>query len=110
MLEARVEVRLRGDHHRRALRRRRAGDPLAGPHPRPPRHLVDARAVRRAQDELVRALVVEVDEAGVRLERVRDLARDEREHLLEVERRVDGRDRLGQQPEVACGRVHRRDS
>jgi hypothetical protein len=41
--------------------------------------------VRRAKDELVRALVVEVDEAGVRPERVRDLARNELEDLLEVE-------------------------
>ena len=102
-----VEMRRRGDHDRRALGRRRARDPLAGPHPRPPRHLLDARPVRRAQHELVGALVVEVDEARVGPERLRDLARDEREHLLEVERRVDRGDRLGQQPQVARGRVHR---
>ena len=84
----------------------RAGDPLARPHTRPARHLLDAGAVRRAQDELVRALVVQVDEAGVGLERSRDLARDQREHLLEVERRVDRLDRLGQEPEVALSGVH----
>ena len=66
-LEARVEVGLRRDHHRRPIGRRRAGDPLARPHARAPRHLLDARPVRRSQDELVGALVVEVDEAGVRV-------------------------------------------
>ena len=50
------------------------------------RPLLDARAVRRAQDELVGALVVEVDEAGVGLERLGDLVRDQLEHLVEVER------------------------
>ena len=97
----------RGDRDRRPLGRGRARDPLARPHPRAPRHLLDARAVRRAEDELVGALVVEVDEAGVGLERLGDLARDELEHLLEIERRVDRGDRLGQEPEVPCGRVHR---
>ena len=106
-LEARVEVRLRRDHHRLALGGRRAGDALAGAHARPPRHLLDARPVRRAQDELVRALVVEVDEARVGLERVRGLARDELEHLLQVERRVDRGDRLGQQAQVPLGLLHR---
>ncbi len=43
-------------------------------------------------------LVVEVDEAGVGVERVGDLGRDLREHLLEVERRVDRLDRVGQEP------------
>ena len=105
-LEARVEMRLRRQHHGLPLGGGGAGDALAGPHPRPPRHLLDRRPVRRAQDELVRPLVVEVDKARVRLERVRDLVRDEREHLLEVERRVDGRDRLRQQAEVACGFLH----
>jgi hypothetical protein len=66
--------------------------------------------VRRPKHELVRALVVEVDEARIGLERLGDLAGDEREHLLEVERRVDGRDRLGQQPEVTGSRVHAVDS
>ena len=51
----------------------------------------------RAQHELGAALVVEVDEAGVGGESVRDLACDEREHLLEVERRVHSLDRLGEQ-------------
>ena len=55
-------------------------------------------------------LVVEVDEARVRLERVGDVRRDQREHLLEVERRVDGLDRLGQQPQVPVARVHPRRS
>ena len=99
-------MRLRGDHHRRALRRRDTRDPLARPHPRRARQLLDARAVRRAQDELVGALVVEVDEARIGAERVGDLARDELEHLLEVERRVDRRDRLGQEPQVTGGGVH----
>jgi hypothetical protein len=66
--------------------------------------------VRGPQHELVRTLVVQVDEAGVGVERVRDLARHEREHLLEIERRVDGLDRLGQQAEVALARVHGFDS
>ena len=100
-LEARVEVRLLGDHHRRALRRGDAGDPLARTHARRARELLDARAVGRAEDELVDALVVQVDEARVRPERVGHLARDELEHLLEVERRVDRSDRLGQKPKVA---------
>ena len=52
------------------------------------------------------ALVVEVDEAGVGVERVGDLGRDQREHLLEVERRVDRLDRVGQQPEVAFALIH----
>jgi hypothetical protein len=60
----------------------------------------------RAQHQLVRLLVVEVDEARVRLERVRDPVGDEREHLLEVERRVDGRDRFGQEAQMAGGLVH----
>ena len=64
-LEARVEVRLRSDHHGPPLGRRGAGDPLARPQPRQPRLLLDARPVRRAQHELVGALGVEVDEAGV---------------------------------------------
>ena len=82
LLEARVEVRLRGDHDRRALRGGDTRDPLARTHARRARELLDARAVRRAQHELVRALVVEVDEARVGAERVGDLARDELEHLL----------------------------
>ena len=105
-LEARVELGLRRDRDRRALGGGRAGDPLAGPHPRPARHLLDARAVGRAEDELVGALVVQVDEARVGLERGRDLARDEREHLLEVERRVDRLDRLGEQAQVPVARLH----
>ena len=58
------------------------------------------------EDELPGALVVEVDEAGIGVERLGHLARDEREHLLEVERRVDGGDRLRSQAEVAGGGVH----
>ena len=59
-------------------------------------------AVRRPEDELVGPLVVEVDEARVRLERGRDLVRDRLEHLLEVERGVDDLGRAGQEREVAC--------
>ena len=62
--------------------------------------------MRCPQHELVRLLVVEVDEAGVGIQRVGDLARDEREHLLEVERRVDRGDRLGQKAQVPAGLVH----
>ena len=108
-LEARIEMRLRRDHHRRPIGSRSAGDPLTGPHLRPPRHLLDARPVRRPQHELVRPLVVEVDEARVRRERLRHLARDELEHLLEVERRVDGGDRLRQQAEMPLGGFHAAD-
>ena len=53
-LEARVEMRLRREHDRLASSRRRAGDALPGPHARPAGHLLDARAVRCAQHELVR--------------------------------------------------------
>jgi hypothetical protein len=52
--------------------------------------------VRGAQDELAGGLVVEVDEARVGVECRGDLVRDEVQDLLEVERRVDGSDRLGQ--------------
>ena len=100
-LEPLVEVRLGRDHDRRALGGGGARDSLAGPHPRRARHLLDARPVRRPQQELVRLLVVEVDEARVGVERLSHLARDEPEHLLEIERRVDGRDRLGQEPQVS---------
>ena len=106
LLEACVEVRLRGDHHRSALGRGNPRDPLARAHPRRASQLLDARAERRAQHELVRALVVEVDEARVGAERVGDLARDELEHLLQVERRVDGCNRLGEQPQVTRGGIH----
>jgi hypothetical protein len=100
LLEARVEVCTGGNRDRRPLGGRGPGDPLARAHPRTARHLLDAGAVRRPQHELVRPLVVQIDEAGVGLERLGDLAGDEREHLLEVERRVDGGDRLRQQAEV----------
>ena len=106
-LETLVEMRLRRDHHRLARGRSGARDPFAGAHPRPAGHLLDAGAVRGAQDELAGLLVVEVDEAGIGTERVGDLARDEREHLLEVERRVDRGDRLGQKAQMAPGLVHR---
>ena len=62
--------------------------------------------MRRPEDELVGPLVVEIDEAGVGAEGVRDLLGDEVEHLLEVERRVDGGGRLGEEAEVPLGRVH----
>ena len=75
-------MRLLGDHHRRTLGGRDAGDALAGAHAGCARELLDARSVRRAQDELVRTLVVEVDEARIRAERIRDLAGDELEHFL----------------------------
>src|SRR5204863_3122210 len=90
----------------RPRRRRRAGDPLTGTHPRTAGHLLNPRAVRRPEDELVRVLVVEVDEARVGGQGVGNLARYQREHLLEVERRVDRGDRLGQETEVSGAFVH----
>jgi hypothetical protein len=105
-LEARVEMRLRSDHHRRPLGRSGTRDPLAGPHFRAPGHLLDVRPVRRPEHELVATLVVEVDEARVGPERLRDLAGDELQHLLEVECRVDGGDRFRQEPQVPLGGIH----
>jgi hypothetical protein len=95
-----------GDHHRRPLGGRRTGDPLAGTHLGDARELFHPRAERGAQDELIRRLVVQIDEAGIGLEGLGDLASDELEDLVEVERRVDGGDRFGQQPQVAGGAVH----
>ena len=97
---------LLGEHHGRTLGGRDAGDPLPRPHARRSRQLLDPRPVRRAEDELVGTLVVEVDEARVRPQRVGDLARDELEHLLQVERRVDRGDGLGEEAEMTCCRVH----
>ena len=105
-LEPLVEVRLGRDHHRLASSCGRTRDPLARAHPRPAGHLLDPRPVRRPQYELGRLLVVEVDEARVGAEGVRDLARDEREHLFEVEARVDGGDRLRQEAQVTGSLVH----
>src|SRR5262249_29075445 len=104
--EAGVEMRLRRDHDRRALGGGSARYPLARPHARALGHLLDLRAVRRPEDELVTALVVEVDEARVRVEHLRHLARDEPEHFFEIERRVDRLDRLGQQAEMALSYIH----
>jgi tetratricopeptide (TPR) repeat protein len=75
-------------------------------HARRSRQLVDVRAVRRAEDELVGRFVVEVDEARVRPECVCHASRDEPEHLLEVERRVDRLDRLGQKAKMPLALVH----
>ncbi len=105
-LEALVQVRLRRDHHGRPRLGRRPGDALPRAHPRAAGHLLDPRAVRRTQHQLVSLLVVEVDEARVGVERVRDLARDEREHLFEVERRVDGGNGLRQEAKVTRRLVH----
>ena len=87
--------------------RRGTGDPFAGPQTGTLRHLLDSRPVRGAQDELVCPLVVEVDEAGLGAKSVGDLAGDEVEHLFEVERRVDGGDRLGEEAQVTRSYVHR---
>ena len=106
-LEAWVEVRGARDHDGRALGRGGPGDPLARAHLRDARHVLDPRSARGPEHQLVGPVVVEVDEAGVRLERVGDLARDQVEELAEVERRVDGRDRLGEQPQVSLRAVHR---
>src|SRR6266511_3309518 len=105
-LEARVEVRRRRDHHRGELGRRDAGDALPRPHARRARQLLDVRPVRRPQDQFVRRLVVEVHEARISLERVRDAPGDQPQNLLEIERRVDGRDRLREQAQVARALVH----
>ena len=85
-LEPRVEMRLRRDHHRSSLGGGYSGDPLAATHARCDRLVRDPSAVRRAEHELVRALVVEVDEARIGLERCRNLVRDRLHHLLQVER------------------------
>jgi hypothetical protein len=63
--------------------------------------------VRRAKHELVGAVIVEVDEAGVGIENIGDLPRDEPEHLLEVERRVHRCDRLREETQMALSYVHR---
>jgi hypothetical protein len=56
--------------------------------------------VRRAEDQFVSSLVVEVDEAGVGVESVRDLRRHEIEDLFQVEGRIHRRRGLGQQAKV----------
>jgi hypothetical protein len=56
--------------------------------------------MRGTEHEVAGRLVEEVDEAGVSSQRIRDLARDEGEDFLEIERRVDGGDRLRQQPQM----------
>ena len=106
LLPARVQVGLRRDRNGTALRRRGAGDPLSWTQARAAGHRVEWRAVRGAQDELAGRLVVEVDEARIGVEGCGDLVRDEVQYLLEVERGVDGGDRLRQQPQVALGRLH----
>ncbi len=90
----------------RPLRGCRTGDPLADPHLRHPRQLLDAGSARGAEHELVRGLVVEVDEARVRVEGLGDPRGDEIEELAEIEGRVDCRYRLQHEPQVACGAVH----
>ena len=77
LLEARIEMRLRRTHDRCELRGGRTGDAFARAHARTLRHLLDTRTVRGAEDELVAAFVVEVDEACVRVEHVGDLPCDE---------------------------------
>ena len=99
-------MRLRWDHHRRPIGRGGSGDPLSRPQARALRHLLDARPVRSAENELIRALVIEVDEAGLGPQGVGDLARDELEDLFEVERRVHRGDRLGEKAQMASPYVH----
>ena len=99
-LEARVEMRVGGDHHRRPIGGGGARDPLATSHARRLRLERDARAVGRAQDELVGALVVEVDVGRVGLERRGHLVRDRLHHLLQVERRVHDLGRAREEREV----------
>ena len=99
-------MRLRRNHHWQAFGGRDAGDSLAGAHARASGHLLDARSVRCAKDELVGALVVQIHKAGIRTKRVRNLPRNQGQDLLEIERRVDGFDRLGQQAEMTLPDVH----
>ena len=108
-LEARVEVRVPRDHDRRSLRGRCARDALADPHLRNPRQLLDPRPARGPEHELVRGLVVEIDEAGVGVEGLGHLGRYEVEELAEVERGVDRRDGLQHEPEMARGAIHESD-
>jgi hypothetical protein len=106
-LEARVEVRRPRDHDRRPLCRRGPRDALARTHLRRAGQLLDVGADGCLQHELVRRLIVEVHEARVGFERPGDLRRDQLEELIEVECRVDRRDRLGQEAEVPFRAVHR---
>ena len=93
------------DHDRATLGSGGAGDPLAQTHARPVGRVVESRPVRRAQLKHVRAFVVDVDEARVGAERVGDLGRDQLEHLGDVQRGVDRRDRVGQELEVPRGAI-----
>jgi hypothetical protein len=106
VLEAGIQVGLTRDHHGGALGRGCARDALPGPHLRNARHVLDPGAVRRPEDELVGRLVVQVDEAGVGLEGLRDLVRDQVEDLLQVQSRVHRGDRLRQETQVAGRSVH----
>ena len=101
---------LGGDHDRPPLGGGGAGDPLTGAHAGALRHFLHTRSVRGTEDELVALFVVEVDETRVGAEDVRNLACDEPEHLLEIERRVDRRNRLGEEAQMALSDVHQRDS
>ena len=105
-LEPRIEMRPRRDHDRRPLGRGGTRDPVSSAHPRRARRVLDPGPVRRAQDELVGPLVVEVDEARIGAERRGDLVRDRLEHLLQVERGVDDLRRSRQEREVACSLLH----
>ena len=71
-------------------------------------HLVDTRAVRCTQNELIRPIVVEIDKARIGMQRVRDLGRNLRQNFLKVKRRIDCLDRLGQQPQVSFAHIHPR--
>jgi hypothetical protein len=62
--------------------------------------------VRGTEDQLIRPLVVEVDEARLGPEGVGDLTRDKPQNLFQVERRVHRGDRLGEKAQVACPYVH----
>ena len=81
---------------------------FAGPHAGPLCHLLDACPVRGAEDQLVGALVIEVDEAGLGAESVRHLACHQSQHLFEVQRRVHRGDRFGEKAQVTCSYVHQR--
>jgi hypothetical protein len=105
-LEAGVKMRVARDHDRLPFGRGRARDSFARAHLRNACQLVDPRSARGAEDELVRALVVEVHEARVGVERLRDLRGDELEELVEIESRVDRGDRLREEPEMPSGLVH----
>ena len=100
LLEAGVEVRIRSDRHRLACLCCPARQTLADPHPRWPCRCLDMRAVHCLQNQLVRRVIVRIDEARIGSKGARHRNRDGVGDLCEVERAGDGRNRLREQAEV----------